>query len=195
MFDSNGRVDSARPKQAFHVRTDLQAVTRFDVDTLQAHWYKLVEFVLDGENGVEERLRLLGLAEEELATQVAAWMEKHHPPQAQASRSNEDAPANGDIAALPGTESRRVDELAEYYTKRTHPTAHRIPDPAELEDRSLPFLFVDVDKLDNELFDKLWARGETMVVDNVGKRFKQIWTPDTFIERFGDEPCRMSFLL
>ena len=33
------------------------------------------------------------------------------------------------------------------------------------------------------------------MVDGIGKRFKQAWTPDTFIERFGDEPCCESSIL
>jgi lysine-specific demethylase 3 len=73
------------------------------------------------------------------------------------------------------------------YTKQTQPTAIPIPDPADLEAHSREFMKLGYDALTNGVFDKLWAKGEPIVVDGVGKRFQKIWTPQTMIERFGAE--------
>ena len=81
------------------------------------------------------------------------------------------------------------EEMSKYYVKTTNPTVEPIEDPAGSRDKSHPFMFVQASELDNTLFDRLWARGEPIVVDKVGGRFKKIWTPDTFIERFGEEEC------
>jgi hypothetical protein len=164
----------------FHVRPDLVPVTRFHAKDLEEHWYKLVAFVLDGTGSLEERMKWLypthpgsdAEVDGDLSRKVDEYIKKH--------------PTTFPPAPDPGLSD---EEVSRYYAKSTNPGVEAIPDPAELRERSHPFIFVQAGDLDNELFDRLWARGEPIVVNQVGDRFKQTWTPDTFIERFGVEPC------
>ncbi len=160
----------------FHSRPDLQPVSRFTVKELKEHWLALVDFVLDAEASEEDRLRLLGITEEEdeLSGMVKTWIAEHEISKDLKSGHRSAMSAEG-IAGL--------------YQKNTNPSVIPIPDPAHLEDLSLPFIFISADNLDNDKFDFLWGRGEPIVVNGVGKRLKHTWTPDTFIERFGSEPC------
>lgn len=180
-----------RKQQHFHVRPDLVAVTRFHRAELEEHWNKLVAFVLDGEGGkAEDVAKCLGLAaeaeeegegEKKLVKEVEAYIAKYDPAKVEPKAK---ATANG----VPQQQEDEAEDKR-YYTKITHPTAPHIPDPADLRDHSHPFLFVPSPDLDNRLFDRLWAKGEPMVIDKVGEQFKQDWTPDTFIRRFGQDQC------
>jgi hypothetical protein len=168
-----------RRGQNFHVRPDLVPVTRFHTKDLEEHWYKLVAFVLDGTGSLEERMKWLDPTFEagsdtdnDLSGKVNEYIPKH--------------PTSFPSAPDPELSE---EEIKKYYFKITNPDAEPIPDPAELRDKSHPFMFIQSSELDNELFDRLWARGEPIVVDKVGERFKKVWTPDTFIERFGVEQC------
>ncbi|WWD15646.1 hypothetical protein CI109_100068 [Kwoniella shandongensis] len=209
---------------AFHTRSNLQPVSRFGDEELRDHWLALAEFVLEEKDGMEERLKLMGLQEDdEVETVLKDWTTKAAPLSdadivAVTSRSaspqmaiRNDTGANadssekrGDPAPQPngqesGEHTRREDgspeelisvlDLPFTYTKTTHPTANPIPDPAGLEDASRDFMFIPIESLDNKVFDEMWSRGEPVVVDGVGKQFNLDWTPDTFIERFGDEAC------
>ena len=160
----------------FHVRPDLQPVSRFTADELEHHWLALVEFVLGGTESEEDRLQLLGITKDEveLREMISNWMIEH-------GKRKE---ANGDIKT-----ALYKEEIADLYRKTANPAGDPIPDPAELEDLSLPFILISADRLNNDAFDQLWARGEPIIVDGVGKRLKHSWTPDTFIERSGQEPC------
>jgi hypothetical protein len=171
------------PRKApnFHVRPDLIPVTRFHAKDLEEHWYKLAAFVLDGTGSLKERMKWFYPAHVEvdsnLSEKAQQYIDKHP-------------------TTFPcGPKSELTDEeMSKYYVKTTNPSVEPIADPAGLRDKSHPFMFVQASELDNELFDRLWARGEPIVVDKVGERFKKVWTPDTFIERFGDEGCCMSFI-
>jgi hypothetical protein len=171
---------AAPPKKNFHVRPDLIPVTRFHAKDLEEHWYKLAAFVLDGTGSLEERMKWFYPAHVEvdstLSEKVQQYIEKHPT-----------TFPSGPISTLTD------EEMSKYYVKTTNPTVEPIEDPAGLRDKSHPFMFLQASELDNTLFDRLWARGEPIVVDKVGERFKKIWTPDTFIERFGKEDCCMSF--
>jgi len=166
-----------RRGQNFHVRPDLVPITRFHAKDLEEHWYKLVAFVLDGTGSLEERMKWLDPTFEpgtdgEMSAKVDEYVTKH--------------PTS--FPAGPNPELSE-EEIKKYYSRITKPDVEPIPDPAELRDKSHPFMFIQSAELDNELFDRLWARGEPIVVNKVGERFKKVWTPDTFIERFGVEPC------
>jgi len=166
-----------RRGQNFHVRPDLVPITRFHAKDLEEHWYKLVAFVLDGTGSLEERMKWLDPTFEpgtdgETSAKVNEYITNH--------------PTSFPSAPNPELSE---EEVKKYYSKITNPDVEAIPDPAELRDKSHPFMFIQSSELDNELFDRLWARGEPIVVDKVGERFKKVWTPDTFIERFGVEPC------
>jgi lysine-specific demethylase 3 len=164
----------ARP--AFHFRPDLQPVSRFSEAELRQHWLALVNFVLEGSDAtsIMERLRLLGLAEDdEVLEAIKGWVTSA------SDRTTDDSP----------TEVLSPGDIERLYTKSTHAEAIPIPDPAGLEEHSHQFIRTDFERLDNSRFDVLWAKGEPMVIDNVDKRLKLSWTPDDFIERFGEEPC------
>lgn len=164
---------NARTKKQFHFRPDLQPVSRFSKDELKKHWLSLAEFVLHSEGNVGDRLKLFGLpnADDETISQMQDWLVKLSVPP--------------DRPPTPLSDP----EIRALYTKTTNTTAEPIPDPAQLEDRSHPFTFIDAGKLSLEVFDQLWARGEPIVVDKVGDKFKMSWTPEDFIQRFGKEPC------
>jgi len=172
----------ATPRKApnFHVRPDLIPVTRFHVKDLEEHWYKLAAFVLDGTGSLEERMKWFYPAHVEvdstLSEKVQQYIEKHPT-----------TFPSGPISTLTD------EETSKYYVKTTNPDVEPIMDPAGLKDKSHPLMFVPAAELDNEVFDRLWARGEPIIVDKVGERFKQAWTPNTFIERFGEEGCCRSF--
>lgn len=196
--DAEGR----RTRHCFHIRPDLQPVSRFNVEALKEHWVRLVEFVLDGADGdvdvgvdlsdaadVEKRTKLLGLGlgaeDTDLAGAVRDWLKIERPARKESGNSKRQ------INPTPISGESKLD-LSRYYTKSTRLDVKTPIDPAGLQDRSQPFMLVNVDQLDDDLFDTLWSRGEPIVVDNVGKRFKKTWTPETFIARFGKEPCRES---
>jgi hypothetical protein len=153
----------------------LVPITRFRIKDLEEHWYKLVAFVLDGTGSLEERMKWLPTCnekEESLGKKVEDYLAKYpttFPPDPDSTLSEE--------------------EMGRYYSKSTNPAISPLEDPAGLGEKSHAFMFVDAEELSNSLFDRLWARGEPIVVNNVGKRFKETWTPDTFIERFGQERC------
>jgi hypothetical protein len=173
---------AAPTKKNFHVRPDLIPVTRFHAKDLEEHWYKLAAFVLDGTGSLEERMKWFYPShvevDNDLSEKVQQYIEKHPT-----------TFPSGPVSTLTD------EEMSKYYVKTTNPTIELIEDPAGLRDKSHPFTFVQASELDNELFDRLWARGEPIVVDKVGERFKKIWTPDTFIERFGKEDCCTSCLV
>lgn len=166
--------ESGRQKRGtcFHFRPDLQPVSRFSEEELRQHWISLAEFVLHSEGSVGDRLKLLGLsgADDETVSQMQDWLAKLSYSQRTAS------------SVITEEEVRKL------YTKRTHPTA-TVADPAEMEDRSQAFMFVDNKELTLEVFDQLWSKGEPIVVDKVGDELKMSWTPDDFIQRFGKELC------
>ena len=160
----------------FHVRPDLIPVTRFHAKDLEAHWYKLASFVLDGTGSLEDRMKWFYPTHVEVDNSLSANVQQYI----------ENHPTSFPTSP---TADLTDEEKAKYYVKTTNPTVEAIQDPAGLREKSHPFMFVQAPELDNELFDRLWARGEPIVVDKVGERFKQTWTPDTFIERFGKEGC------
>lgn len=167
-----------RAPKVMHVRPDLLPITRFHRQDLEAHWAKLLSFVLDGDGyTLDERIKWLGFDADDvdLRAKVDRYVQKHASKTSSGSQDDD-------------RDTKR------YYTRSTLPDSEvpAIPDPAELEDKSHPFILVPADELDNALFDRLWAKGEPMVVDRVGNRFKQSWTPDAFIQRFGQEQCRES---
>jgi hypothetical protein len=167
---------AAKRSTNFHVRPDLIPVTRFHATELEEHWYKLVAFVLDGTGSLEDRMKWFYPAhvevEKGISEKVKDYIERYP-------------------TTFPSGPSATLaeEEKSKYYVKTTNPGIEPIPDPAGLRDKSHPFMFVQATELDNELFDRLWARGEPIVVEKVGDKFKQTWTPDTFIERFGEEGC------
>jgi len=139
-----GKIGSKIATQ-FHVRPDLQPVSRFDAKELKQQWVALAEFVLRGIESLEQQLQQLGVAEDEaeLKKLVEEWMAQRMA-QAALERQTQPAVSEEDIAAL--------------YQKRTNPAITPISDPAGLEDLSLPFLLIPADRLNNETFDTLWAR-------------------------------------
>jgi len=159
-----------------HSRESLQAVSRFSADELKTNWTALVNFVLEPSEDidVEERLRYLGVeeSETELAGLVREWFESHKGKgkQKRATRSR------------PPLSEAEIEML--YDASKTLP---REPDPAELN--SHPFMYVESERLDNDLFDQLWSRGEPLVVNNLLHKLKLEWTPDAFIRRFGPDRC------
>jgi hypothetical protein len=161
----------------FHFRPDLQPVSRFSEDELRQHWISLAEFVLHSEGSVGDRLKVLGLsgADDDTVSQMQDWLAK----------------LSHNQRATPLVMSE--EEIANLYTKRTHPSAI-IADPAEMEERSHKFMFIQNERLTLDVFDQLWGRGEPIVVDKVGDGLKMSWTPDDFIKRFGSELCGRSRL-
>lgn len=199
-----------KTKLNFHVRPELLPVTRFHRDELESHWEKLLGLVLDQEMTKEDRARWLGLedGDGELMDKVEEYIRKrkHRPTSSEfttkdstGDTGNSDVHASGDTPRLESEpESGPSPEVNKYYTRSTtahDPAIKPIPDPAGLEDQTHPFMLVQADDLDNTLFDRLWSKGEPMVVNGIGERFKQSWTPDTFINRFGTEDCRKSSLV
>ncbi|WVR04951.1 hypothetical protein IAU60_001963 [Kwoniella sp. DSM 27419] len=173
---------AAPPKgPAFHLRSDLQPVSRFGEEELRDHWLRLAEFVLEGKEPLGDRLKLMGLAEEEDVNKVV----EEFPGAAVAS--DVDPALQG--AEKDGNGEVRPQDKDFKYTKTTHPSAIPIPDPADLADESREFLFVCDDDLSNEVFDLMWTKGEPMVVDHVGDSLRLEWKPDNFIEWFGKEQC------
>jgi len=162
----------------FHARPDLQPISRFSIDEVKEHWLALIDFVLEGDDSIEDTLRLLGIteAEPELRKLVGEWMTLSS--KQKETTETQTAPISDE-------------EIADLYRKTTHPTGDLLPDPAELEELSLPFIFIPADRLNNETFDLLWGRGEPIVVDGLGDRLKHSWTPATMAERFGKERCCM----
>ncbi|OCF44720.1 hypothetical protein I317_01409 [Kwoniella heveanensis CBS 569] len=167
---------------AFHIRSDLQPVSRFDDEELRAHWLKLADFVLEEKDDMEIRLRLMGLKydDEEVEKTLKEFPDLSVPPP-------EIDPALE--TSTDGTSTGTSKKIVYEYTKKTHATAIPIPDPARLEAESREFMFVSNDDLDNKVFDDMWSKGEPIVVRDVGKRLHLDWTPESFIERFGKEPC------
>ncbi|KAL7422076.1 hypothetical protein Q5752_002719 [Cryptotrichosporon argae] len=154
-----------------HVRPDLQATSRFSTADLEAHWLGLVDYVMDLPGALQDHLAAVGMSSEHLeqiSPDLAAAVQAHHRPPAP------DTPAQPDLEKL--------------YTTRTHAEAV-IADPAGLEAHARAFMRLSTNQLDNATFDAIWARGEPLVVDDIAERFKQPWTPETFIERFGEQQC------
>lgn len=160
-----------RQRKYFHLRGDLQPTSRFTREELESNWLALVNYVLEPGDDftIEERIASLGLEdeEEELSSAVRQWFTS----QPAASPSSDEAMSEDDVRAL-------------YDASKEQPS---VPDASGVT--PLPYMFIDVDKLHNATFNQLWARGEPIVVDNVGKRLKEDWSPETFIERFGHEKC------
>lgn len=192
---------SRKTKLNFHVRPDLLPVTRFHQDELEGHWKKLLELVLDQEMTREDRARWFSLDEGDgdLMDKVEEYI-RNRKHRRTSSDTTKDSHANDSLNDSHGDTSGviRVEpelEVNKYYTRSTtshDPSVKPIPDPAGLEDQTHPFMLVQAEELDNALFDHLWSKGEPMVVNGIGERFKQSWTPDTFINRFGTEDCRES---
>ena len=132
---------------------------------------------MDGSRKTQDLMRLLGIEDDEavLRGMVENW-----------SSENDQGREEGNI------ETALSDgEIEDLYQKSSNPSANNEADPANLAHPSLPFMFIPAERLTNETFDVLWARGEPIVVDGLGQRFRHTWTPDTFIERFGSESCRL----
>lgn len=55
------------------------------------------------------------------------------------------------------------------------------------EEASLPFVTINADDLDLPTFQKLWRRGEPILVRNLHKRMREDWTPDEFIRKYARE--------
>ncbi|KAK4684539.1 hypothetical protein P7C73_g5636, partial [Tremellales sp. Uapishka_1] len=102
------------------------------------------------------------------------------------SNGNEDVPNQSQNGTSTAMTKEDIDDL---YTKTTNKRAVPIADPAQLEEHSMPFMFIPSDNLSNENFDVMWNRGEPIIVDDLAKRFKLDWTPEMMIERFGQETC------
>ncbi|WVQ77932.1 hypothetical protein IAT38_000012 [Cryptococcus sp. DSM 104549] len=165
----------------FHVRGDLQPVSRLSEAEIREHWLCLSEFALDAEGQtVEERLHNMGL---KLDGEVIATMDGWVKGKGSALGSG----GGGAVDAAPPLDLEQRYTL----TKSTNANAPPIRDPAGLNAHSRQFVFIDADKLDNATFDALWAEGEPIVVWNVAKKFRMRWTPDTFIEKFGNEKCEV----
>ena len=165
----------------FHFRPDLQPISRWTEDELKEHWLSLADFVLEGEGGLNEKLTALGVghAGEEAIEALRTWLDSR-PPESSSSQLN---------GSLTSTE-----EVEKLYTKITNTQAEPIADPAGLENHSRRFLKIDLNDLNNDKFDVLWARGEPIMVDKVEEGFKMSWTPDDFIERFGQQVAGESAL-
>jgi len=181
---------SKGPKgKSWHFRGDLQAVSRFGEKEISGHWERIAEFVLNDDpgGGVErerERLGLLGLGDagEEIVNAIR--------------QDRPDVPLDPELQDLGLAKPViTLEEIKNIYTKSTNPKAMPIPDPAKLEDKSREFMMVKMDELDNERFDRLWSRGEPIVVDGVREKMKMSWGPDDFIKRFGHELCCKSLVI
>ena len=164
--------ESQQSSAQFHFRPDLQSVSRFGEDELRRHWLALANFILDGDGSIGDQLKALGLSAsgDEVVEVLQEWMTNRPPP---TSTTIEEVLSDEEIMAL--------------YTKISNPSAQPIPDPAGMEDVSLRYIKIDDEALSNAAFDQLWGRGEPMLVDKVGDKFKISWTPDDFIERFGTQ--------
>ncbi|KAG8905755.1 hypothetical protein FRB99_008328 [Tulasnella sp. 403] len=66
-------------------------------------------------------------------------------------------------------------------------------DPADPEDpsgvASLPFYVFSKGELTEDIFQRLWIRGETLVVTGLLDAFTNEWTPQSLIERYGNQKC------
>ncbi|WWC61433.1 uncharacterized protein I303_104017 [Kwoniella dejecticola CBS 10117] len=204
--------------QPKHHRGHLQAVSRFDEAELKEHWLKLSEYALSGlaRANLDEKLGYMCLTRDDEGVEALVGSVLRDDNNKQSEGEEGDGTANQDaeegtidtIAPLPmeridiendmvveegdkNEESEGVPEDGWRYTKTTNEAAKPIPDPAGLREGSgtREFVFVQDEKLDNAVFDKIWSKGEPIVVDNVSRKLNLGWTPDDFIERFGEEKC------
>jgi hypothetical protein len=161
----------------FHFRSDLQASSRFSEAELRTHWTRLVCVALMTGLNFREQVKLLGLDTEmvELDSGLASILGILA--DSQTKESTEPAPG--------------IEHVDPLYSKPTQDPAVPIPDPAGLSDRSLPYIRIDVEKLDGTTFDTLWSKGEPLIMDHVDRGMRMGWTPDYFIDRFGGEVCGM----
>ncbi|ORY32100.1 hypothetical protein BCR39DRAFT_524154 [Naematelia encephala] len=174
----------------FHSRADLQPVSRFEGEELKGDWLGLAELILHGSESLEDRVRILGLRKAESDLRDALRIDAESAATPQVPQIDKSEEASADVVNEEDDKLNVADELtASLYTKSTNPSIPPVPDPAELEDISLPFMFIPGDKLDNLTFETLWSRGEPLVVDGLAKDMRETWTPDAFIDRFGREPC------
>ncbi|WVQ70399.1 uncharacterized protein L199_008626 [Kwoniella botswanensis] len=181
---------SRRP--AMHYRSKLQAVSRFSEEELKDHWLKLSSFVLDdGKESLDGKLGLMGLKKDDQdVKRILILMGQE---EKEVKDSDEPLPLPNDeidqeIGLSDGDGLEEIKDIFEY-TKITNTTAEPIPDPAELRDESRKFVLLKDQDLTNDVFDKIWSKGEPLVVDGVDRKLNLGWGPDDFIERFGDEAC------
>ncbi|WWD01723.1 hypothetical protein V866_008669 [Kwoniella sp. B9012] len=183
---------SRRP--AMHYRSKLQAVSRFSEEELKDHWLKLSSFVLDdGKESLDGKLGLMGLKKDDQDVKRILTLMDQEGEGKDMKDSDEPLPLPNDeidleIGLSDGDRLEEIKDIFEY-TKITNPTAEPIPDPAELRDQSREFIFLKDQDLTNDIFDKIWSKGEPIVVDGVDRKLNLGWGPDDFIERFGDEAC------
>ncbi|WWC69738.1 uncharacterized protein I206_103681 [Kwoniella pini CBS 10737] len=189
--------------QPKHHRGCLQPVSRFDEAELKDHWLKLSAIALEDLNkgNLDEKLGYIGLnREDEGVNSVLDGILKKEEGENEGENGNveeEDL-----IAPLPMEnidEKQDKNEISEEdsgeeglwkYTKITNPEAKLIDDPAGLKEINREFIFVkNENKLNNLLFDKIWSKGEPIVVNHVDKKLNLSWKPNDFIEKFGEEQC------
>lgn len=163
---------STKAGKHIHSRDNLQATSRFSKEEMKLNWTALVKFVLEPSTSgdIDQRIKSLGIADDvELSKAVTSWLESR----------------KGDGKDAVAQKHLTDEELkALYDASKDLP---RVDDPAALDTH--PFMYVRGDRLDDDLFDQLWARGEPLVVHDIGHKLNMDWTPDYFIERFGRDPC------
>jgi len=61
--------------------------------------------------------------------------------------------------------------------------------PKESVEDCLPCRKTSIDELKHKTFRNLWAFGEPLVVTGCSPGFKMPWTPEYFVENYGEQPC------
>jgi len=61
--------------------------------------------------------------------------------------------------------------------------------PKQAVEECLPCRKISIDNLKEKIFRDVWAFGEPLVVTGCRPRFKMPWTPEYFIENYGEQRC------
>ncbi|WVQ76876.1 hypothetical protein IAR50_006550 [Cryptococcus sp. DSM 104548] len=158
--DKEAGKDSEKPEKkgkelAWHVRGDLQAVSRFEKEEIKEHWLSLSEFVLAGKDAdkldLSGKLRVMGLrGDGEASGLVKEWMEKavkEAEPEKDEQDDSEEVKDLDDLfkeitddpprQPIPPPKSPRPAPPPKFvYTKTCHPSSH-ILDPLTSSDPAL----------------------------------------------------------
>lgn len=196
--DQEADRDKDEPKMrdiAWHFRGDLQPVSRFTEKELMGHWKGLQMLELEKDKDKEKgegKDEGKGKGKEkatgnsvtaELGTATAGDT-VHRPTRSQSSGSGTGPAEPTDKPPPPPS----VD-IDSFYNAITRPPVPLPLDPADLRQQSLKIIRITTDALDNPLFDRLWAKGEPIVVDGLLEKFKTSWIPEEMIARFGNQKC------
>ncbi|CAE6438388.1 unnamed protein product [Rhizoctonia solani] len=196
----------------FHLPSDFHPVTRFsrreleqtvnDMETLIKQAYKNAPAPREGSTSRAAQ------------TQIAYWASRIPPWKPTSPHASTEPPAlssagsgsSRDVSSPRGTPDPHLStmpiiasptmspthddqfspEVAPLPSKRPTVSHHGRLDPASVPSRSLHHF---VKNLSEEEFKPLWARGEAIVVQDLLDQFELDWTPEYFINEYGEQRC------